>query len=55
MPNFDFLEKSLGNIYFENLFNDYNTNWTAIYMLPRLYTYVQSFQYKNLKQCPISV
>ena len=27
------------NIYFKNLFNDYNIDWTAIYMLPRLVTY----------------
>ena len=37
------------NIYFENLFNDYDIDRTAIYMLPRLVrynTYMQSFQYK---------
>ena len=39
------------NIYFENMFNDYNIDWTAIYILPRLVTYntyVPSFQYKIL-------
>ena len=39
------------NIYLENLHNDYNIDWTAIYMLPRLVTYntyLQSFQYKIL-------
>ena len=29
--------KSSSNIYFENLYNDYNADWTAIYMLPRRY------------------
>ena len=39
----------LSNIYFENMFNDYNIDWTAIYMLPRLVTYntyMRSFRYK---------
>ena len=31
--------KHSSNIYFENLFNDYNIDWTAIYMLPHLVTY----------------
>ena len=42
--------KPSSNIY-ENLFTDYNIDWTAIYMLPRLVTYntyMQSFQYKIL-------
>ena len=44
--------KPSSNIYFENLFNDYNIDWEAIYMLPRLVTYntyMRSFQYKILK------
>ena len=43
--------KPSSNIYFENLFNDYNIDWTAIYMFPRLVTYntyMRSFQYKIL-------
>ena len=43
--------KPLSNIYFENLYNDYNIDWTAIYMLPRLITYntyMRSFQWKIL-------
>ena len=39
------------NIYFENLFNYHDIDWTAIYMLPRLVThntYMRSFQYKIL-------
>ena len=43
--------KPSSNIYFGNLYNDYNTVWTAIYMLPRLITnntYLRSFQYKIL-------
>ena len=43
--------KPSSNIYFENLLNDYNIDWTAIYMLPRLVkynTYMRSFQYKIL-------
>ena len=42
--------KPSSNIYFENLYNDYNIDWTAIYMLPRLTynTYMRSFQYKIL-------
>ena len=43
--------KPPSNIYFENLFNDYNIDWTAIYMLPCLVmynTYMRSFQYKIL-------
>ena len=31
------------NIYFENLYNDYTIDWTAIYMLPRLITYMRYF------------
>ena len=27
--------KSSSNIYFENLFNDYNIDWVEIYMPPR--------------------
>ena len=44
--------KPSSNIYFENLCNDYDIDWTAIYMLSRLATYstyMQSFQYKILK------
>ena len=43
--------KPSSNIYFENLYNDYNIDWTAIYMLPRLITYntyMRSFQWKIL-------
>ena len=43
--------KPLSNIYLENLYNDYNIDWTAIYMLPHLITnntYMRSFQYKIL-------
>ena len=43
--------KPFFNIYFENLFNGYNIDWTAIYMLPCLLTYntyMRSFQYKIL-------
>ena len=43
--------KPSSNIYFENLFNDYNIDWTAIYMLPYFVTYntyMQTFQYKIL-------
>ena len=43
--------KPSSNIYFENLYNDYNIDWTAIYTLPRLITnntYMRSFQYKIL-------
>ena len=39
------------NIYFKILYNDYNIDWAAIYMLPRLITYntyMRSFQYKIL-------
>ena len=39
------------NIYVKNLFDDYNIDWTAIYMAPRLVTYnnyVRYFQYKIL-------
>ena len=41
--------KPSSNIYFQNLYNDYNIDWTAIYMLSRLITYntsMTSFQYK---------
>ena len=40
--------KPYSNIYFENLFNDYDVYWTVIYMLPCLVTYntyMESFQY----------
>ena len=43
--------KPSSNIYFENLFNYHDIDWTAIYMLPRLVThntYMRSFQYKIL-------
>ena len=30
------------NIYFKNLYNEHNINWTAICMLPRLVTYTKS-------------
>ena len=43
--------KPSSNIYSGNLFNDYNIDWTAIYMLPRLVTYntyMRSFQCKIL-------
>ena len=42
--------KLTSNIYFENLYNDFNIEWTAIYMLPRLVTYntyMRFFHYKN--------
>ena len=44
--------KASYNVYFENVFNEYNIGWTAIYMLPRFVTYniyLRSFQYKILK------
>ena len=44
--------KPSSNVYFENLFHDYNVDWTAIYMLPLLITnntFMRSFQYKILK------
>ena len=43
--------KPSSNIYFENLYNDYNIDWTAICTLPCLITnnaYMRSFQYKIL-------
>ena len=43
--------KPSSNIYFENLFNYHDIDWTAVYMLPRLVThntYMRSFQYKIL-------
>ena len=43
--------KPSSNNYFENLYNDYNIDWTAIYTPPRLITnntYLRSFQYKIL-------
>ena len=43
--------KSSSNIYFENLFNQYNIDWQTIYMLPRLVTYniyMKSFQCRFL-------
>ena len=46
--------KPSSNFYFENLLNDNDIDWTAIYMLPRLATcnpYLWSFQYKFLTFC----
>ena len=43
--------KPSSNIYFENLYNDYNIDSKAIYMLPPLITYnacMRLFQYKIL-------
>ena len=43
--------KPSSNIYFENLFNYHDIDWTAVYMLPRLVTqnnYMRSFQCKIL-------
>ena len=43
--------KPSSNIYFENLFNYNDIDWTAIYMLPHLVTHntcMRSFQYKIL-------
>ena len=43
--------KLSSNIYFENLYNDYNIDRAATYTLPRLITnntYMRSFQYKIL-------
>ena len=43
--------KPSSNIYFENLYIDYNIDWTEIYMLQRLITnntFMRSFQYKIL-------
>ena len=43
--------KPSSNIYFENLFNYNDIDWTTIYKLPRLVThdtYMISFQYKIL-------
>ena len=45
------IQNKPSNIYFENSFNYYDIDWTAIYMLPRLVahnTYMRSFQYKVL-------
>ena len=45
------LNKPSSNIYFENLFRDYNNDGTAIYTLPHLITnntFMRSFQYKIL-------
>ena len=44
-------KKPSSNIYFENLFNCDDIDWSAIYMLPRLVThdtFMRSFQYKIL-------
>ena len=44
-------DKPSSNACFENLFNDYNIDWTAIYMLPRhvMYdSYMWFFQYEIL-------
>ena len=41
--------KPSSNIYFQNLYNDYNIDWTTIYMLSPLIIYntsMTSFQYK---------
>ena len=43
--------KRSSNIFFKNRCNDYNIDWTAISMLPRLVTYntfMRSFKYKIL-------
>ena len=43
--------KPSSKVNFKNLCNNYNIDWTAIYMLPRLgtyNTYMGSFQYKIL-------
>ena len=43
--------KPSSNIYFKNLFNYHDIDWTAVYMLPCLVThntYMRSFQYKIL-------
>ena len=43
--------KPFSNIYFENVFNYPNIDWTAVYMSPRVVThntYLRSFQYKIL-------
>ena len=43
--------KPSSNIYFESLYNEYNTDWTAIYTPPCLITnntYMRPFQYKIL-------
>ena len=43
--------KPSSNIYFKNPYNDYNTDWTAIYIMPRFVTYntyMWSFQYEIL-------
>ena len=43
--------KPSSNIYLENLYNDYNTDWTVNFTLPCLVTYnncMRSFQYKIL-------
>ena len=45
--------KPSSSIYFENLFNDYNIDWTTIYMSPRLVTYntyMRSLHYKILSK-----
>ena len=41
--------KASSNIYFKNLFNDYNIVWAAIYMLSRLVTYNTFMQYFQRK------
>ena len=44
-------KKRSSNIYLENLYNEYNIDCTAIYMLPCLIicnTYMRSFQYRML-------
>ena len=46
------------NIYFENVFNHDDIDWTAICMLPRLVThdnYTRSFQYKILNDILIKI
>ena len=42
--------KPSSNIYFKNLYNDYNIDWTAIYILPCLITcntYMRSLSIKS--------
>ena len=43
--------KPCSNLYFKNLFKNYNIDWTAIYLLPRFVTYntnMRSSRYKIL-------
>ena len=41
--------KPSSNIYFENLHDDYNSDWAAIYMLPHFVTYNTSCDLFNTK------